>query len=620
MGLDKDYAELVRQARLGDKHSLEVLAARVRGRLYAYVYRMVLSPDVAEEIVQETMLEMVRVFDKLDEPDNFWAWLRGMAFNKTRRRHTERQRGREVRLSPKSEPEDKKSRDNGLANLVADEIRSIVYAAMSELKPAHRKVLTMRCYEDMDYPEIAKLMGCSELVARVSFFRAKHALAKALSNKGLGKGFVLTALVLFGRMTAPSKAAAAHVSVTAAGTKAGTAATALGLATSKTAIVSVAVAGALAVGTAVLTTGPDNETPTGTGISGRQEWTDSLAATDFAAEQQWYYFPKGGAGPVMMRIMAAGNADQQLYCAYRQNEVGNYYYDAGSNICHIRNRRFLRPDLAVTRLPTDSPQLGRFLDSVEGRQSDIEYVPDRGRALLVVCTPSDNGTGSRTQILRHPHLLEEEYFRYDWPRDIKTVDERDEMRKRGWTYFRIQGQADGRQIRGTARLPFVHAAAGIYSPWLEISIENKPRFADNGTEAVVFDDRGRVIKRYCGGSFFKGLARPWMGLHTLDVLRRDAAEQCIRFETGCYRGEEKAKVTLALQQGRLVYTVDLQADVLDTIVFSANDGRQAELQFDYLQDIAGVHAEFTPPEIRRSYGENPEGPGLLWLLRLFTEN
>jgi len=612
MGLDTDYAELVRQARLGDRHSLEVLAGRVRGSLYAYVYRMVLSPDVAEEIVQETMLEMVRVFDKLDEPDNFWAWLRGMAFNKTRRHHTERQRGREVRLSGKSEPEDKKSRDNGLANLVADEIRAIVYAAMSELKPAHRKVLTMRCYEDMAYSEIAKMMGCSELATRMSFFRAKRALAKALSNKGLGKGFVLTALVLFGKMTAPSKAAAAHVSVTAAGTKAGAAATVLGLATSKTAIVSVALVGALAVGTTVITTG--------TAISGHQELTGSLAATGFAAEQQWYYFPKGGAGPVMMRIMAAGNADEQLYCAYRQNEVGNYYYDAGSNICHIRNRRFLSPDLAVTRLPTDSTQLGRFLDSVEGRQSDIEYVPDRGRALLVVCTPSDNGTGSRTQILRHPHLLQEEYFRYDWPQDIKTIDRRDRMHKRGWTYFRIQGRAARREIRGTGRLPFVHAAAGIYSPWLEISIENKPRFADNGAEAIVFDNRGRVIRRYCGGSFFKGLARPWMGLHTVDVLRRDAAEQRIRFETGYNRGEEKAKVTLALQQGRLIYTVDLQADVLDTVVFSANDGRQAELQFEYLQDIAGVQAEFTPPEIRRSYGENPEGPGLLWLLRLFTEN
>jgi len=620
MGLDKDYAELVRQARLGDKHSLEVLAARVRARLYAYVYRMVLSHDVAEEIVQETMLEMVRVFDKLDEPDNFWAWLRGMAFNKTRRRHTERQRGREVRLSPKSEPEDKKSREDGLANLVAQEIKAIVYAAMSELKPAHRKVLTMRCYEDMAYSEIAKMMSCSELVARMSFFRAKRALAKALSNKGLGKGFVLTALVLFGKMTAPSKAAAAQVSVTAAGTKAGAAATVLGLATSKTAIVSVALVGALAVGTAVITTGPDNKTPMGADMTEQPGLAGSLAARDFAAEQQWYYFPKGGAGPVMMRIMAAGNADEQLYCAYRQNEVGNYYYDAGSNICHIRNRRFLSPELAVTRLPTDSPQLGRFLDSVEGRQSDIEYVPDRGRALLVVCTPSANGTGSRTQILRHPHLLEEEYFRYDWPRDIKTVDERDRMHKRGWTYFRIQGQADGRQIRGTARLPFVHAAAGIYSPWLKISIENEPRCADNGAEAVVFNGRGRVIRRYCGGSFFKGLARPWMGLHTLDVLRRDAAEQRIRFETGYNRGEEKAKVTLALQQGRLVYTVDLQADVLDTVVFSANDGRQAELQFDYLQDIAGVQAEFTPPEIRRSYGENAEGPGLLWLLRLFTEN
>ena len=56
---------------------------------------------------------------------------------------------------------------------------------MSSLKPRYREILVMRCYEEMDYSEIANELGCTEFGARVLFFRAKRALAKALSKRGL---------------------------------------------------------------------------------------------------------------------------------------------------------------------------------------------------------------------------------------------------------------------------------------------------------------------------------------------------------------------------------------------------------------------------------------------------
>jgi len=220
----KNYIELVRQAQNGDSDSLERLAEMSRGRLYAYVYRIVLRHDAAQEIVQESMLAMVKFLGKLDGGEGFWPWLRGIASNKIRDHRADKHRHKAVSMSSIGEPTDPGQGEQGISRLIADEVRALVLAAMRELTPAQRKVLTMRCYEEMPYSEIGQLTGRSEFGARVTFYRAKRTLRKALSRKGLGGGFMLTSLVLFGKMTATSKAAAAEVSVSAASMKVGAAA------------------------------------------------------------------------------------------------------------------------------------------------------------------------------------------------------------------------------------------------------------------------------------------------------------------------------------------------------------------------------------------------------------
>ncbi len=79
----------------------------------------------------------------------------------------------------------------------------------------------MRCYDNMAYSEIAESMGCSEFSTRMLFVRAKKALQKELLSNGFSRGSLLAALIVFGKMTAPSKAAAAQLTVPAAALKVG---------------------------------------------------------------------------------------------------------------------------------------------------------------------------------------------------------------------------------------------------------------------------------------------------------------------------------------------------------------------------------------------------------------
>ncbi|UCF42953.1 MAG: RNA polymerase sigma factor [Planctomycetota bacterium] len=621
MGSGGDYIELVRTAQLGDEGSLNRLAEAARERLRVYVYRLTLEDEKTEDIVQESMLEMFKVLGKLKKADRFWPWLYGIAINKTHRHHRSERRQRRAQ-DPRSGYEGgQREKQEGLEKLVSSELKQVVSAAMRTLAIRQRAVLAMRCYDDMSYSEIGEAMGCSEFAARMLFCRAKRALQKQLSRRGLGRGALLTVLAVFGKLTADSEAAAAGVSVTSGTIKVGAAAGAAVLATSKAVIVPVVTAGALAVGTMVVTSQPDKSMAEQAEQVVRH--VEAMSAVDVdrigeGEEEYWYYWPKGVGGPVMMRVMRTDRGGKS-YCAVRQNEKGNYYYDRGEGTMYIRNRRIWRGDLGVWRLPTDGPELSGFISAVEGETAEMDYIRGRGEGLLVITRRGVEEVSNGLRVIRHYNVLEEEYFRYSLPVGIEVVDERDAMRRRGWTCFRVTGEINGKEITGGGRIPFVYEAAEQYGPWLRLKVGERLEIVDSDRGASIYDAEGKLSGRYARGSFFRGLGRPWMGLHTIDTVRRDAAEQGMRFETRL-TGGNNAEIKVSGGEGELVYTIDMARDVVEKIRISSSNGWDAkgEIRFEYLEGISGVGEEFVRPRRGPYRGRQEKSIGMRWLMRLTT--
>ena len=108
-----------------------------------------------------------------------------------------------------------------------------------------------------------------------------------------------------------------------------------------------------------------------------------------------------------------------------------------------------------------------------------------------------------------------------------------------------------------------------------------------------------------------------MGLHTIDTVRRDAAEQRISFETKHTPGSQFAQVELICKGLRLIYNIDLEMDVIDEITFSTDQGNTGNMKFSYLQSIegAGDSEEFAPPGPPRQRASK-SGPDMLWLVQL----
>ncbi|NIP25987.1 MAG: sigma-70 family RNA polymerase sigma factor [Phycisphaerae bacterium] len=590
-----DYVGLVQKAQLGDKECLNRLAEAVRERLYAYVYRYTLADDLTGDIVQESILKMLEALGELREADQFWPWLNKIALNKIRHHHRQEQQHRKIHDPDMNNSNKHKDSQEVIAGIVYEEFKGTVFAAMRNLKPEHRSVINMRCYDRMQYSEIAKVMGCSEFAAQKLFLRAKKSLKRQLARHGFGKGSLLMALVLFGKLTAESETAAAGVSVTSATIKVGAAASVAAVAASKTAILTLTTAGALTVGTIVATSGPKS----GSVASGDNPTANSYVLpeavqTEKGSREYWYYYPSQANNMVMMRVQEADEEGKHQYCQYLQNAEGNYYFESQKNTVYIENYRQWQKDFSVWRLPTDSFQLSQFLTQIDGRKRLTEDVYRSQSGLLLVVRQPGKDNSDRLQVTRHYNVLGEDYFKYDWPTNVKVVDNRDLMHKRGWTYFKITGKINGKEVLGGGRVPFLYAASRRYWPWVELKVG------------------GKTVSEVS----FAGLGRPWMGLHTIDTVRRDAAEKQIRFETRYDKNAGKAQVILKPEDGQILYTIDMEKDFVDSITFSGDTGGQ--IKFDYLQDIDRAGSEFAEP--RREARLIEKSKGISWLLELMRNN
>lgn len=500
----------------------------------------------------------------------------------------------------------KKAQHEGLEHLVSQELKEIVSNAIQELKTNHRAVLIMRCYDGMSYAEIAESMGSSEFGTRMLFLRAKKALQKQLSRQGLGRGTLLAALVLFGKMTAPSKAAAAQLSITASMVDAGMAAGMATLATGKAAMVSMAAAGAITVGGVVHHA--NNIDFNAELLKPSTGHYSLLHPQDLAGgmEKHWHFLPRGAKGPLFMRAQHDRGTQNPSWVVL-QNAYANYVYSNGK--ATINNAHWYLRNWRVMRLPHDSQRLHRFLDQIEGVSTDLPTVRVKGNGALISTMRTQEGYEKPT-VIYNDHVLEEEFFLSDLVSGREAIDLRDPMHRQGWGYFRISGFLHGQQVRGNGCIPFVYNKLRERRPWLQLKAGDVT-IADSQHGAVMYNGATHRTWRYPAFSFFAGLTRPWSGLHVLDTIRRDAATCELPFTTEPGGLPDMARVTVDMDDVKAIYTIDLDGDFLDRITLEQGGKVVGKLEFAY--SAQRPSHSFNPPKSRSS-GSSQGQPGPAWIV------
>lgn len=165
---------LMRAVSNGDVEQLGVLFARHHARVHALCFRLTRRADVADDLVQETMLRVLRFRQSFREQSAFATWLFRLAYNaccdhwRSSRRDSEMVGLDDFAMHA--------STGNPPATDPTSDRHILLDLALTRLDADERSVLVLRRYHDMSYSDIARVLECTPAAARVRAHRALSAL------------------------------------------------------------------------------------------------------------------------------------------------------------------------------------------------------------------------------------------------------------------------------------------------------------------------------------------------------------------------------------------------------------------------------------------------------------
>ena len=179
------YIQFLDGARAGEQAATGRLATMVWEQLYPFIFRTTLDRDATEDLIQETLLAMLRQLGSLRDAERFWPWIYRIAWSKIRDRLRDRRMRSLYERTTLRDIGDESfacAGDMGpLETQVREETLRQVSTAIAQLNHQQRDVVHLRCYEDLSYTEIAERVQTTPEKARVHFHRARKTLKKQLA-------------------------------------------------------------------------------------------------------------------------------------------------------------------------------------------------------------------------------------------------------------------------------------------------------------------------------------------------------------------------------------------------------------------------------------------------------
>jgi RNA polymerase sigma-70 factor (ECF subfamily) len=191
MALRDPDIRLMLSVRDDDSTAFAELVERFQHRLVAVMHHLVGSADEAEDLAQEVFLRVYRTRKKYTPKAKFSTWLftiaNNLALNALRDRRRRPLLPLEVRESgplvgrPGDTPG--QARDEPPAhNLQQEELAAVIRAALDGLNERQRVAIVLNKFEDMNYTDIADVMGLTSKAVKSLLSRARAKLREALQG------------------------------------------------------------------------------------------------------------------------------------------------------------------------------------------------------------------------------------------------------------------------------------------------------------------------------------------------------------------------------------------------------------------------------------------------------
>lgn len=176
--------ELMVRGAEGDEEAFRLLVERWQGPVFAFLSRMLGSPDEAQDLGQEAFLRVCREAGRYQPEGRFRSWLFRIAGNLARSRLRRRKVLEWVRFDPgthdrhaSGEPSDRK--------VERKETSEVVRRALHRLPERQRQAIVLQHYHQLSYQEIAEAMRTSVSSVQSLLHRGTTTLRRELCSEGV---------------------------------------------------------------------------------------------------------------------------------------------------------------------------------------------------------------------------------------------------------------------------------------------------------------------------------------------------------------------------------------------------------------------------------------------------
>ena len=173
-------AQLLKKAGRGDETAFLLLYERHRTGLYRFLYRMLGSAELAEDLTHDCFLSLIRQPERFDPKraslrTYLYAAGRNLALNHFR------QMGHETVLDELEEELPMTDRLEPLQQLLEEELASKVRQAVAQLPPLQREALILFEYEGLSLAELAAVVETDVGTVKARLYRGRERLRRSLA-------------------------------------------------------------------------------------------------------------------------------------------------------------------------------------------------------------------------------------------------------------------------------------------------------------------------------------------------------------------------------------------------------------------------------------------------------
>ena len=177
-----DDVALIQRILSGDETAFESLIKKYQKQVHALVFRKVGDFQTAEDITQETFLQVHQKLATLNDPAKFSGWLYAIvnhlciAWYRKNRLQTESLQ--EIHISEIETDAYSRYIATEHAETTAAAQQDLVKRLLTKLKESDREVITLHYFEEMTSVEISELLGVPENTIKSRLYRARQQLKK----------------------------------------------------------------------------------------------------------------------------------------------------------------------------------------------------------------------------------------------------------------------------------------------------------------------------------------------------------------------------------------------------------------------------------------------------------